>query len=302
VLVVALLVVSSRADAGPAEADKLAAQADALVKEGKLREAAKVFAQAAKEDPTRPAFFCNIGIVYYQADDLARAHLVLGRCLLEQSALEADFVANAKAALESVETSLRAAGHTPVEVTVTPPGASVRIVEFELDEAFVGRRVVWLPFGTFHLTARAEGYREKSVEVVTSTKDPKSVKIDLERDTGVRPIDAKQPRPPVAAREPSKLPAILATAGTVGSFVVAGIAFSQARSAADLAGRALDNPTHAQDKSSVDRWNATFAITTSLGVAGAVVSGYLWYRSTKTPAIEVAPTAGGAAVSLRGRF
>src|SRR5262245_13137647 len=100
------------AAANRAAADRAAAEGDALAKDGKFAAAAAKFREAWQADRLRPELFCNIGISYYKARDLVRAHLLLGQCL-EQAALEPRFVDAARTALASVEGVLRSAGHAP---------------------------------------------------------------------------------------------------------------------------------------------------------------------------------------------
>lgn len=299
-----LLAAASSAAADPATADKAAAEAVALDERGDFRGAAAKFAEAYKADPQRLNLFCNIGISYYKAQDFPRAHLLLGRCL-ERSAPDPKFVDAARAALTSVETTLRAGGHTPVTVNVEPSATSVKILELFPDEAFVGPRVVWLPFGTFHLAAHAEGYRDDTVEVVTSTQTSKIVDIKLQRPPITNgPVEGPPPPPlsPPPERR-SKLPALIATGGTLVAATLAGVAFFKGRARAELAQTALDDEAFEEDEEAVETWNTTLGITGSLAIVGAGLSGYLWYRAFSTPTrVEVNASGNGASVSLTGRF
>ena len=296
-LAIALLLASSHAAADPKLAQTLADEADRLAKANDVRGAALKFEAAWKQDPANSNLFCNIGISFYKAADHAPAHLFLARCL-EQSALAAATVQAVRAALDETEAAIRASNHQPVRFQITPP-ASVKIAELGIDEAFVGNRVVWLPFGTFHVTARADGFVEQTVEVVTNSKDPKDVSITLARAGAIDPV--KPPPVPKPGRR-SKVPAIVATVGTAAAFGVAFLARSRAGEAADLSATALDNETFAGDKSSVDRWNTTFAISGSLAVVGTAATTYLWYRVFKTNVEIKAGLGGGVAVMYRGRF
>src|SRR5206468_1041854 len=64
VLVVALAGGGAAAD--PAAADRAAAEADALARDGRFAEAAARFRAAWDADRQRPQLFCNIGISYYK--------------------------------------------------------------------------------------------------------------------------------------------------------------------------------------------------------------------------------------------
>jgi hypothetical protein len=299
-----LLAATSSAAADPAAADKSAAEAVALDERGDFRGAAEKFAEAHRADPQRLNLFCNIGISYYKAQDFPRAHLLLGRCL-ERSAPDPKFVDAARAALTSVETTLRAGGHTPVTVNVVPTATSVTIPELFPGEAFVGPRVIWLPFGTFHLAAHAEGYRDETVEVVTSTQAPKTVELALQRPVITQDVIE---RPPLSAPAPppperrSKVPALVATGGTLVAATLAGVAFFKGRARAEFARTALDDEAFAEDEQAVSTWNTTLGITGSLAIVGAGLSGFLWYRAYSAPRVEVNASGSGASVSLRGRF
>jgi tetratricopeptide (TPR) repeat protein len=297
-LLVASAVTISAAD--PAAADKAAAEADRLAKAGDFKGAAANFAEAFRQDPTRPLLFCNVGISYFKAKELPRAHLLLSRCL-ERAALEPGFVEQARAVLADVEATLREKGHTPVSVTIDPSASSVAIVEFGPDEAFVGSRVIWLPFGTFHLTVHAEGYTDETVEVVAQTPDPKVVPIKLQKKPEVGPI----PTGPTTRRLPvSKTPALAVSGGTVALVGLAILSYSLAHSRADSADAAIDKDTFLADRKSMNTWNATLVVSGSLAIVGVGLSGYLWYRVTrgKIVPVEVNANGNGASVSFGGRF
>jgi hypothetical protein len=293
------------AAADPAAADQAAAEAGALAKAGKFRAAAEKFREAWHADKLRSELFCNIGISYYKAKDLVRAHLLLGLCL-EQAALDPKVVDGVRAVIAPVENVLRAGGHTPVRIVVEPTATSVAIVELFPDEAFVGSRVVWLPLGTYHFTGHAEGYADATVEITATSSEPRTVTIALQRPAGSEVRDAKiDDRPPVreTAAPPSRLPAYVATGGAVVALGVATIAFVAGHSRADLAMSALDGDTLAADKDAVSRWNTTLVIAGSAAIATTALSGYLWYRALRSePRIEVHAGPGGAGVSFLGRF
>ena len=283
--------------ADPTNPDTAEAEATALANAGDYRAAAAKFAEAFKADPTRAELFCNIGISYYKARDLARAHLLLGRCL-ERSALDPEFVATARTVLASVEAALRAGGHAPVTVNVEPSATSVAIVELGPDEAFVGTRVVWLPFGTYHFRGHAEGHRDEVVEVMIATPDHKTVAL------AIQPLAHQaNPRPPPRRAARSKLPAIAATGATAVAIAVAAIGYREAHARADLATTAIDQAAFDGDARLVRKWNAAFAIGGALAAVGAGASGLLWYRALSAPArLEVDAVGGGVALSVVGRF
>jgi hypothetical protein len=302
--------------ADPAAADRAAAEAAALFRDGKFAAAAGKFREAWQADKVRPELFCNIGISFYKARDLVRAHLLLGQCL-EQAALEPKFVDAARSALASVEAALRSAGHTPVRIAVEPVASAVAITELDPDGSFLGSRVVWLPFGRFHIAAHAEGYTDAAEEVTTASQEPKTVTITLERvpgpPPGPGPVDhgqgpgpgpgrIDQPGPEVPASPPSRLPAYAATGVTAVALGVAVVAYVKAHSRADLGATALDAETLQADRDAVSSWNTTMGVAGAVAIASAAASGYLWYRALHGVQVEVHPAPGGGGVSLSGRF
>jgi hypothetical protein len=296
-LIIALAV--GRSDASPVGADQAAAEADALAKDGKFAAAAAKFREAWLADKLRPELFCNIGISYYKAKDLVRAHLLLELCL-EQAALDPKVAQTVRTAVASVENVLRGAGHTPVRVVVEPSAASVAIVELVPDDPFVGSRVVWLPFGRYHLAAHAEGYVDATTEVSTSSAEPRTVTITLHK-----PVAIERDASLVAASTapPSRLPAYLATGGAVLAFGVATFALIEGHARADFAQTALDQEALSEDEDAVSQWNTTLVIAGSVAIASTALGGYLWYRVLHTePRIEVHAERGGAGVSFTGRF
>lgn len=297
------------AAADPAAADQAAAEAEALAKAGKFGAAAEKFREAWHADKLRSELFCNIGISYYKAKDLVRAHLLLGLCL-EQAALDPHVVETVRAVIASVENVLRGGGHAPVRIVVEPTATSVAIVELLPDEAFVGTRVVWLPLGTYHLAGHAEGYADAAVEVTTTSQAPTTVTIALHRPApgpgpGLR--DARDVKVEGRSREPAAPPsrtsAYIATGGAAVAFGVATIALIAGHSRADLARSALDGETLAADKDAVSRWNTTLVIAGSAAIATGALSGYLWYRALRSePKLEVHAGPAGAGVAWLGRF
>jgi tetratricopeptide (TPR) repeat protein len=298
----ALAVTRSAAD--PATADTLAADAAASAAAGDYKKAAGTFAEAFKEDPTRTDVFCNIGISYFKAGSLARAHLLISQCI-ERSSLDLAFKDNARTVLGSIEESLRKENHAPITLQPDPKNATVVVVAFGAESEFVGTRTVWLPFGPNQIEMRAEGFVTELLPVVVSDQQPKSVELRLKP----KPVDlARLPKPPVPpGPKRAKWPAIASSVVTVGA-VVATVIFSQkADDAAESGSFAVDQ--EAADSSpfpdEVSKWNRLVGISGTIAAVAGLASGYFWYRSTtREPgrSVEVAPTTGGAAVTFRGSF
>lgn len=291
----------SRAQANPV-AEKLAADATAAAASGNFKAAAELFAQSYKEDPTRSDVFCNIGISYFKIGELPRAHLLLTQCV-QRSALDLAFKDNANAVITSIEQQMRAEKHTPVTISVRPDNATITVTEFGPESQFVGARTIWLRFGTHHLEAKLDGYAPRTMTVETVDQNPKSVEVVLGKvTTTVVPPPPKLP--PDGPSRPSKIPPVVTSVVTVAALVGAVISFKKARTEADRAEFALDAEAFRTLDDTVGNANLLFGISTGVFVVAGAASGYLWYRATRSPSttVEVQPTAGGAAVSLGGRF
>jgi hypothetical protein len=308
VLVLVLIgLTASTSAADPATADAAAIEADALAKAGKFVPAAAKFREAWQADKLRPELFCNIGISYYKAKDLVRAHLLLGQCL-EQAALDPKFVEAVRRVLVSVEAVLGAGGHAPVRIIVEPQATTVAVVELAPDVAFVGSRVIWLAFGAYHLTAHAEGYTDATEAISLASTASRTVSVTLHKPVNLTGAVVEPPSPPPAVPggappRPSVVPAYLATGGAVLALGVASYAFVAGHARAELAATALDPQVLADDRQAVSRWNTTLVIAGSVAVASAAAGGYLWYRVLhREPAIEVHAGPGSAGVSFSGRF
>jgi len=294
-----LAAVVRAAAADPATADRLAAEANTLAAAGKLAAAASKFREAWLADKLRPELFCNIGISYYKAKDLVRAHLWLGQCL-EQAALEPKTVAAVRGVVASVEDVLRAGGYAPVRIVVEPSATGVTIPELGPDEAFVGTRVVWLALGAYHVAGHAESYVDATQPVTVESAAPITVSLALHKPAAP---DVPPVQPAVHAAHASRWPAVLVTAGAAAAAGVAAYAYVAGHARADLAASALDRQILADDRDAVSRWNTTLVVAGSVAGAGAAVGGYLWYRAFHTePALEIHAGPGGGGVSLSGRF
>ncbi len=288
-------VLPARAD--KAKADALAGEANTAAAANDFRKAAQLFSAAFKEDPN-PDVFCNIGISYFKAEEWARAHLLLNRCL-DRTALEAATANNVRAVIGSIEQTMRAGKFAPVTINVAD-GTKVRFAEFGDDEVFSSTRTVWLAFGTHRVTGQAVGFSDNTIEIKVEKSDPFSVELPLTKlDLIVAP-----PKPTTVHRSGSKVPAVIVTGGTVVAAVVCVLANTKARGAADDARLAFDEEEFDSNTSTARTFNKVFVGTAALAVVGATVSGWLWYRAARgvEVPIEVAPTTGGASVSFSTRF
>jgi hypothetical protein len=299
-------------------AEQLADEARALAAAGDLLGAAARFRAAHALDP-RPELLCNVGVAFHKAKDLPRAHLYLGQCLTRVGSLEAGFASSVRAVFAAVEDTLRGGAYAPVDVTVTPATASVTVSAFDPEDAIVGARVVWLPFGHHTLTARAEGHVEQAVAIDLEGPGQQTARIALVRASGAAGAGADDgttgggdsiERPVSGQLLPrSRRPAIVATAATGGLAIGAGVVYLLARSAAASAGDAGIDDREYADR--VDSARFRQHLSWGLGGAaaiGAVASGWLWYRATRSPRAPVLTVdvgggaAGGATAVVRGRF
>ncbi len=297
--------------------DNPLAEAEARAKKNDFVGAAAQFKLAYARDP-RPELICNVGVAYYKAKELARAQLFLSRFLERGSALDAKFVDNVRVVLGSVEASLRQGDFTPVDVVVTPPGATVTIDAFGADEAFVGSRLVWLPFGIQKLVARSEGYEDRITELDAKARDVLHLNIEMKRrpttvetPTTVEPPVAPPPPPPPTttpsrpskAARPSLVLPIATSAVTVAAATFVVIAFGRAHDAADRAAFAVSPDVYQDDVDRTSNWNTIMGASAAVALIGAGASGYLWFRATHMASpVEVEPTTGGVAFRFSARW
>ena len=312
VLVIATLVAAgAAAHADRREADRAVTEADALARAKDYVGAAAKFRAAYAADP-RPELICNVGVAYHKAQDLPRAQLYLGRCLERGSALDGAFMTVVRTTLARLEAALKTGNYTPVDVVVDPRFATVAIDAFAADETFDGGRTVWLPFGAYHVTVRAEGYRAQTVDVEAKDHAIVALSVTLVRE----PVAAAPDRPvappivaaPVAAPlpRPSLVLPVSVTAATVGLAIVAIVARSQASDHATRAGATSARDVYDAEADSTTRWNTIFGVDLALTGVAAVASGYLWVRFARSPARTITPrveaSGQGAALVLDGRF
>ena len=322
---IAVTVMTVRGDAQAPTPTAAEQEAERLAKAGDFVGAAGKFRAAYAADP-RADLMCNIGVAYFKAKtEMPRAQLFLSRCLERGSALDAKFMDSVRSVLAAVEAQLRTGAFTPVDVIVSPPGASVAIDSFEVDEGFVGSRVVWLAAGSQTLNVTAEGYTTKQVVILTSGHDRMPVVVKLEKPAPVEPVEvvgagsgagsgsAEPAKPPpeiivkrparIPAARPSIVPPLVTTGVTIAALVVASVAYGKAGSRADLSAYALTDGVVENDKAYITKWNSYMAGAAVVAIVGAGFSGLLWARYARTPApIEIAPTEGGVSMAFRATW
>jgi hypothetical protein len=328
----AVMCVSLRGLAGPT-AGQAVVDAEAKVEAGDYVGAAAKYLEAYAAD-SKPEYLCDVGVAYNKAKtELPRAHLFLGRCIERGTVLDPKFITAVHAALATVEAALHAGKYTPIDISVEPASTRVEVSAFTAAEGFVGSRAIWLPYGTHQLTFSADGFVSETREVQASTSRSVSIAVVLQRkpietnvgsgtesgsgsDAGSASVGSAGeagsgsaivvPPPPIhtESSHASKVPAIVATAVSAALVVGAAYTFHSASKRADAAPFALDPETFQSDKDYVSKQNTYTIVLGSLGLVGAGVSGYLWYRALHETStrVEVNATGNGATVSVGGRF
>lgn len=298
VLLAILLVAlgASGARATPDEANKLAATANELAGRNLFKEAAAKFAEAYRADPSRNELFCNIGISYYKADVYARAHLLLKLCL-DRTKLEKQQLDAASALIATMEDSLRSGGHALVSIKLEPKTTAIAVTDWGPEESFTNDRIIWLPIGTWHLSAKSDGFEPQTVEVKIEGTQAQDIQVTMKR------IPAPPPNMPLLERRyPSKIPAIIGTVVTVGLIVTAGIGFKKGHDVADASEFAIDREAVSDDRKEIKKWNTVMVLTGVGALVTGTITGVLWSKALKGSHVELAPTQSGASVSYLTRF
>lgn len=306
------MVIRTPARADTATANRLEAEAQQLAASGKLAEAAARFREAYAADP-RPELMCNVGVAYHKASDWPRAHRYLEQCLAMGAALDAAFVTRARAVLEVIVKKLEAGAFTPIDLVVSPPTAAVAIENSPFDEPLVGARRVYVPFGTYRVVVHAEGHTDHVATLDASRRDATKLavalqvapKLEAPRPQQPPPPDPSPPRPPPMPkpRTASRVPAYVATAGTLVLGAVGVVVYLKARDEVEAAEAAIERPDFEAHRDSAKRYQRLSWVAGGLAGVTAVASGYLWYRATRSSTrVEATATADGATVWLAGRF
>ena len=303
-LVASIACVTRMAHGDPAS--DLVSEAEKLAKAQDYDRAAAKFRAAYRLDP-RPEYLCNVGVSYQRAKALPHAQIYLGECLVRGNGLDAAFITLVRNALTAVEDKLRSQDFTPLEVAVTPQNAIISIGDFDADETFVGSRVIWLPFGKHTITASAEGYTSATYEIDAHAHERRPLRFDLVKlEVHEPPKPPPSPPPvqtqPIVPPPPSTTLPIVTSAITVAVAAVGAGFWINAYSVMDGAKTAMQRDQYnAATHKAFDREHTAWELEAA-AAAGAAVSAFLWYRSTRPPAIEIVPASNGVAVSWSGAW
>lgn len=326
---VVILAASTQAFADRDAAERAIADAKTHATKGDFVGAAAKYREAHAAEP-RPDLMCNVGVAYYKAKDLPRAHRYLEQCLAIGTSLDRAFIDNVKKVVAAVESTLAAGNFTPVDLFVQPSTATTAVeggVVF--DEPVVGSRRVWFPFGSYRLVVHAAGHVDRVLDIAATDRKPITASVALERapvetasstETGsttdssagsatveagtgttiTEPQLPPPPMPPLTKR--SMVAPIVATAAAAGAGGAALGFFLAARGSADDAGKATDMVRYNELRDeAIDRQHISWGFAAAAGAA-AIVSGVLWYRYASAPRVEVQATGSGAALSFSGRW
>jgi hypothetical protein len=296
----AVLLASSHARADHDAAERAAADAATLAGKGDFAGAAHAFHTAYIAEP-RPDLICNAGVAYQRANDLPRAHLFLTECVLHGTSMNAKFIEDVRANISALETTMRAGDYTPFDITVEPAAATIAIEGYQVDEAFVGARVVWLPFGPHRITVRAEGYAEQSI--ATPARDHTTVPIHVQLERPGKDVPPPPPPPKVPADSPrASLPVIMAGGATGAAIVLGTVAFALGHHDADQAHFALTQKAFKEDSDRANTWNVVLGASSIVAIAGAAATTYLFLRYQKSTHVEAFATPTGGELFLTGSF
>lgn len=307
-----MMAIGAPVHADTATANRLETEARELAAAGKLTEAAARYREAYAADP-RPELMCNVGVAYHKATDWPRAHRYLEQCLAMGASLDAAFVSRARTVLGAIVKKLEAGDFTPIDLVVSPPSASVAIEGF--DDPIVGARRVYVPFGTYRVVVHAEGHVDHVATLAASRREATKLAVALQRAPQAEPRPQEPPPPPrpepIPPQRPapavperaSRVPAYVATATTL-VLGGAGVAlYLKARDEVDAAEAAIERPDFEDHRDAAKRYQRLSWAAGGLAGVAAIASGYLWYRATRSSTrVEATPTAGGATLSIAGRF
>jgi hypothetical protein len=271
--------------------DDLVAKAGEQAKLGDYPGAAASFRQAWRLDRKRTELLCNIGVAYFKARDLPRAHLYLSQCQTRAGDLDRKFLDAVDAARQSTQAKLQAAEFAPVNVVVAPEGARVEVSAFDPEDTFVDSRAVWLPYGTHTVTVRSDGFLPHAEQVIVSSHAPIEVHVTLE---------VVPPRRLQRVERPTTAYIGLAVTG-LGVLVTGALYYEAAHKVSEV-DPSPGNASYPQQRDAASTWRTRFIIGAVATGAIAGVTGYLWFGRARHFEVLIPATGQGGGVSYGGAF
>jgi len=316
-VVISVAGLALHAAADPAGAERLAKDAQGRADAGDFLGPPSKYREAFGEQP-RPDLMCNVGVAYYKAKDLPRAQRYLDQCLRIGASLDPGFITNVRKVLTAVEQKLASDTFTPIDLAVQPDTATTTVDGGVHDEAIVGSRRIWVPYGSYSLVVHAEGFADQTQTVVADSATPRSISMKLlaapsttvESPTGdgsanagsnagsaaTPPARGSASAPPAPAPARRSLVAPIVASAASGAFggLALGVYIS-ARSTASKAESTTDASNYrALSDDARDRQHLSWIIG---GFPGGpdLVAPVLWYRGARSPAQVHVPRAGSGA-------
>jgi tetratricopeptide (TPR) repeat protein len=155
-------------DADRQEAARLAREGEQHGNKNELREALFKFKQAARLDPTTPAYLCNVGLAYYGVNDFPRAHLNLSRCYQATGT----WPAGVREVFAFIEGELSRRDYAQVTITGVPEDAVIALKAYEDEGELRAPLKVYLPAGNYIYEASATGYKIHYGEIRVVDRTP----------------------------------------------------------------------------------------------------------------------------------
>jgi hypothetical protein len=288
-------------------ASDLAAQGEALAKEGRLTEAIAAFKQADQLRP-RATHACLIALAYIRRELWPQSEVYLDACRVRSGATDPlpDWFALAHQQLvERLATADVAAVEIRVEPGALAATAAIGISSFLPDEKFAPQ-TVHLPRGTHTISAAVPGHDPQQQTVVIDGTTPRTVVFDF---TAGKPIT--DPLPPPELRPPSRVVPWTLTA--IGGAVLAGGVAYHVFAFKPVRDRLIDATDSTPDPALYDANEGTFdtrrKVTIALYAVGAVtlITGLVLRATVYDAPAERAPrltydaVRGGAIVGVEWR-
>lgn len=300
-----------------AEADRLTIDGAKLAEAGRFDEAIASFRRAEALAP-RAINDCNIGLAYARSDRPAHAHFFLRRCRARAPEALPSWV---DARMQKLDAALRAGSFAPVDLVVTPAGATVTIASFLPDDLASVSSPVWLPSGAHDVIAARPGFVALTRSVAIDGKVPQTVRLELDAEpsaaaaapaASARPDLVKPFSPPPQRRSPLVLAGAI-TGGVGVALAGAGVYFLlRARDGYDDVQGVIDvhGPWTEEDADTLDQAESddrAGKVLLAVGGGVVVVGGVLLFLGIRADDraaehVTVAPTDGGAIAGVTCDF